>query len=56
MAPLELVHNTHMLIPKPLWRRLRERAAIEGRTVTEIMVEASREYLEKKPRAKNPRR
>ena len=49
---MKLIHNTHMLLPEALWKKLRERAAIEGRSITEIVVEAAYHYLEKRPRAK----
>lgn len=49
------VHNTHMLLPTPLWERLRDRAIIESRNITEIVVEAAHKYLES-TRGKSSRR
>lgn len=34
------VHNTHMLLPKELYIKVRELAALEGTTVTRLVVEA----------------
>lgn len=52
------VHNTHMLLPKVLWKRLRERAKIEGSHVTNLVVEACEAFLSagKKPDAETRKR
>lgn len=42
-------HNAHMLIPKPLWLRSQKRSIVEGKNMTELVVDALIYYLENAP-------
>ena len=38
-------HNTHMMLPKDLWARSRDRAILEGLNLTEIVCELLEQWL-----------
>ena len=42
------VHNTHLLLPEELWQKLSKRAKRDDNSVTELIVKAAQEFLNKK--------
>jgi hypothetical protein len=46
---LDLVHNTHVLIPKDLYKEAKDRAKEMRLTMTDVIVEGLKMFLELRP-------
>ena len=41
------MHNAHMILPASLWQKLKTKAVLERKTVTQIVIEACRRHIGK---------